>query len=246
MGKGMGYAVQCCTVDNIMSLARSPPTSFFYALNNTILLKVSTNPYLGIRLSDNLKWTHHSNTITKKANCTLWFLRRNLRRCPTACKRNAYLALVRLLLEYRAVIWDPYLKQDIDKMEQIQRNAARFIARDYTYKTPGCVTGLLHKHYLQTLQEWRERLRLTFMYSVVEGLGPTKPADSYLMEWPPRNKVAGSDPADKQLFDFVSSNQAENYIWTNNRSYTVPHCNTEQYKHSLSLSSRELSWPGTT
>ena len=130
MGKGMGYAVQCYKVGYIMSLARSPPTSF-YSLNNTILLKVSTNPYLGTRLSDNLKWTHHSNTITKKANCTLGFLHQNLRRCPTACKRNAYPALVRLLLEYGAVIWDPYLKQDKDKMEQIQRNAARFIARDY-------------------------------------------------------------------------------------------------------------------
>ena len=64
-----------------------------------------------------------------------------IRRCPTACKKTAYVALVRPLLEYGAIIWDPYQKQDISKMERIQRNAVRFIARDYKSKTPASVTS---------------------------------------------------------------------------------------------------------
>ena len=75
------------------------------------------SPYRGIQLSGNLKQTHQISTITKRANCTLEFLCRNLRHCPIACKQTANLALVCLLLEYGAIIWDPYLKQDMDKLE---------------------------------------------------------------------------------------------------------------------------------
>ena len=57
----------------IVSLAKSLASSFFYSLNGTILQKVPTDPYLGIKLSDNPKWTRHFNAITKKANCILGF-----------------------------------------------------------------------------------------------------------------------------------------------------------------------------
>ena len=84
------------------------------------------------------------------------------------------------LLQYGAIIWDPYQKQDISKMERIQRNAVRFIARDYKSKTPGSVARLLIKHDLPTLQERREDLWLTFLYKVVEGMVPAIPPDKYL------------------------------------------------------------------
>ncbi|XP_070181692.1 uncharacterized protein [Littorina saxatilis] len=149
---GMRFNATKCYV---MSISHKPPSTFMYSLNNTILKTVPSNPYLGILFSDNLKWRNHISSITKKANCTLGFLRRNLRHCPAACRRNAYLALVRPLLEYGAVAWDPYQAQDIDRMERIQRTAARFIANDYRSRRPGFVTGLLTRHNLPTLQERR-------------------------------------------------------------------------------------------
>ena len=161
----------------VMSIAQCPETTFMYQLNHTLLKSVSSNPYLGILFSDRLTWNQH---ITKKANSTLGFIRRNLRRCPTACKKTAYLALVRPLLEYGAIIWDSYQKQDISKMERIQHNAVRFIARDYKSKTPGSVTSLLTKYELPTLQERREDLRLTFLYKVVGGLVSAIPPEKYL------------------------------------------------------------------
>ena len=92
---------------------------------------------------------------------------RRLCHVPTACKRNAYLALVRPLLEYGAPVWDPHQKQDIDRMERVQRTAVRFISRDYRSRTPGFVASLLTKHNLPTLQERREHLRLGLYYKVV-------------------------------------------------------------------------------
>ncbi|XP_070193881.1 uncharacterized protein [Littorina saxatilis] len=212
-----------------MSISHKPPSTFMYSLNNTILKTVPSNPYLGILFSDNLKWRNHISSITKKANCTLGFLRRNLRHCPTACRRNAYLALVRPLLEYGAVAWDPYQAQDIDRMERIQRTAARFIANDYRSRRPGFVTGLLTRHNLPTLQERRVHLRLTFYYKVVEGLVPAMPPDKFLT---PQRAGRMIRPR-RQTAEYVGSNPIDNYLKNNNRCFVVPRCNTEQYRQSF-------------
>jgi len=178
--------------------------------------------------SDNLKWTEHTNSIMKKANCSLGFLRRNLRHCPTSCKRNAYLALVRPLLEYGVVIWDPYRKQEIDKLERIQRNAARFIAKDYRSRSPGFVTGLMNKYNLPPLQERREQLRLTFFYRVVEGLVPAIQPDHFLTPHKPGRMIRP-----RKHSEYQTSNPIDNYIRNNTRCYQIAECNTEQFKNSF-------------
>ena len=45
----------------------------------------------------------------------------------------------------------------------------------------------------------------------------------------PETKTSDEITQIKLSTDFVSSNQAQNYIRNNGRCYTVPHCNTEQY-----------------
>ncbi len=46
-------------------------------------------------------------------------------------KETAYVALIRSVLEYSAAVWDPYLKKNTDKLEKLQRKAARFIISNY-------------------------------------------------------------------------------------------------------------------
>ena len=67
-----------------------------------------------------LKWSTHIDNITKKASSSLGFVMRNLKKCPSECKKTAYISLVRSTLEYGAVIiWDPPLEKDIYKLEKI-------------------------------------------------------------------------------------------------------------------------------
>ena len=73
-------------------------SSHFYELDKHILQQVPENPYLGITIYEDLKWSSHINKITKKANSTLGFLRRNLKYCPETCGNIAYLALINTLL----------------------------------------------------------------------------------------------------------------------------------------------------
>ena len=79
----------------------------YYTLDNTILQCVSSNPYLGIEFSGDMKWSTHISIITSKACSTIGLLHRNLWHCLIFCQRNAYLSLVRSIVEYGTVIWDP-------------------------------------------------------------------------------------------------------------------------------------------
>ena len=103
--------------------------------------EVSSTPYLGVCLSETMEWEAHINKITSKANSTLGFLRRNLKACPPKLKETAYFSLVRSSLEYSSAVWDPFRQKDIDKLEKIQRSAAKFVTQNY--RQTASVTSLI-------------------------------------------------------------------------------------------------------
>ncbi|XP_028403960.1 uncharacterized protein LOC114526557 [Dendronephthya gigantea] len=94
-----------------------------YTLYNQKLSGVKHHPYLGVQLSDDLRWNLHVNKIVNKANSVLGFIKRNLYSCSEDTKRIAYTTLVRPHLEYAAAVWDPYRQEQVDKIEAVQRRA---------------------------------------------------------------------------------------------------------------------------
>ena len=76
---------------------------------------VSAAKYLGVIISEDLKWTNHINNITKKANQTLGFLKRNIR-VHNNLKAIPYKILVRPQWEYVSTLWSPYTATDIHKL----------------------------------------------------------------------------------------------------------------------------------
>ena len=154
---GMRFNAKKCYIMSINNRS-----THFYSLNNHMLKQVEENPYLGLTLTENLKWSSHITKITKKANSTIGFLRRNLKSCLQDCRKSAYISLVRSVLDYGFIIWDPYLSRDIEKLERVQRQAARFNAGDYHSREEGSVTGMQHMLELETLQRRRSMCRLFF------------------------------------------------------------------------------------
>ena len=120
-------------------------STFLYSLGGEILKQVQQNPYLGVQISADLKWSTHTANICKGAGSTLGFLGRNLRDCPQECRRLAYIAPIRSSLEYGATVWDPYLKQNVDRLEWVQRQAVRFIKKDYKSRESGCMGCMLQE-----------------------------------------------------------------------------------------------------
>ena len=93
---------------NIMQLTwkRIIKINAVYSLEGTVLENVSNIKYLGVTISNDLKWNTHVSNVCKKANRTFGFLRRNLSSCPQDVKGTAYKGLVRPILEYASPVWD--------------------------------------------------------------------------------------------------------------------------------------------
>ena len=209
---GMKFNAKKCYILSIRG-----KSNHFYSLDNTILQQVPSNPYLGITISEDLKWGTHIDNTTKKANSTLGFLRRNLRSCPPSSRRSAYVSLIRPILEYGTVVWDPYYSTDINKIERVQHRAARFITGDYKTRDPGCVTSMIKDLKLPTLQERRRDIRLSYYYKVVEGLVPAIPPQNYLSA-----RKRGRNIRAKSYTDFDTTNIIDRSACLNTRGFIVP------------------------
>ena len=143
------------------------PSQHFYQLMGLVLQEVEHNPYLGVMLQHNMKWSVHINRISGRANSTLAFLRRNLSRCPKQLKVTAYKSLVRAGLDYASVIWDPHTEKEIKQLETVQRRAARFVCSDY--RRDSSVTNMLSELQWESLQQRRRTARLVLFHKVVGG-----------------------------------------------------------------------------
>ena len=220
---GMRFNAKKCYIMSVKNTM-----SHFYQLDNTILQQVSSNPYLGLTISEDLTWKTHINNISKKANSTLGFIRRNLKNCPFECRKLAYISLVRSTLEYGSVVWDPYIQQDINAIEKVQRQAARFITKDYRSREPGCVTSMLDRLNLPTLQQRREIDRLVYMFKIVGGTVPAINADEYFFHQRAKRHIKA-----RQFENFQSSNIVEKSVVNNSKGYIVPNSNTEQFRNSF-------------
>lgn len=103
-----------------------------YNIHGKTLAHVTHAKYLGLTFRTNMTWNKQIDIITKKANSTCAFLRRNISCCSKKVKAQCYNTLVRPNVEYAATIWAPHTKQNIDKLEHVQRRAARFVNGNYS------------------------------------------------------------------------------------------------------------------
>ena len=163
---GMSFNVKKC---NIMRITKSrTPITKFYTLGGQILDQVNQAPYLGVLISEELEWAQHINSITSKANSTLGFIRRNLKQCPKDLKELAYMSLVRSKLEYAGGTWDPHHEYNINKLERVQRCAARFVCHDFGPRSS--VTQMLSDLGWQQLKDRRKHIRLALLFKIIHDI----------------------------------------------------------------------------
>ena len=157
---------------NIMQITRKRT----YNLEGTVLDNVENIKYLGITITNDLKWNTHVSNICTKANRILGFPRRNLSACPQDVKDSAYKGLVRPVLEYGSSVWDPSSILLQEELEKVQKRAARFVTGNYIFET-GSMTGILEQLKWESLEKKRRRdSRIIMLYKALKGAAsiPTK------------------------------------------------------------------------
>ncbi|KAK3096436.1 hypothetical protein FSP39_000095 [Pinctada imbricata] len=164
----MAFNPEKCTVIHVTN--RRKPRITKYQLHGHTLEREESSKYLGITISQDLKWNIHVNNVTSKANRSLGFIRRNLRGCRPSVKEAAYNAIVRPTLEYAASVWTQYTNQQITSIERVQRRAARFVTNNYRDYIPGAVTGMIAHLGWESLATRRAKSRLTMMFKITHGL----------------------------------------------------------------------------
>ncbi len=224
---GMRFNAKKCYILSVR--ARS---SHFYDLCGQTLKQVHQNPYLGVLLSEDMKWAPHISQISGKASLTLGLLRRNLKACPQNCKKLAYVSLVRSTLEYASSVWDPYYTKDIEKLEQIQRKVVRFIIGDYESRQEGFITSKMKELNLLPLQERRKIIRLTLLFKVVNGQVPAINPDDYIQLDTSRRRRAKPTA----LKDYVTLKSADKSARKNSRCFKLQIGRTEQFNNRLEQS----------
>ena len=108
--------------------------------------------------------TCKKSTVSSKACKVLGVERRNLYNCPRSVRETAYKTLVRRTPEYGSAACDPYHEKDFEKLEGVQRKAARFWA--FNYNPYASVTEMLKELNWETLATGRKTARLSFMYKL--------------------------------------------------------------------------------
>ena len=144
------------------------PIHYDYNLHGHILQHVESTKYLGCTLNKSLDWKQHIQNISNKANSTLGFLRRNLKISDKRTKELAYKALVRPTLEYASTVWDPHEKVDAQRLEDVQRRAARFVTGRYHNRSS--VSNMIDDLGWPSLEQRRKEARLTMLYKLSSGL----------------------------------------------------------------------------
>jgi len=144
------------------------PLSITYMIMDHPIRKVISAKYLGVTITHNLSWTKHVDIITCKANSVRAFLQRNLSQCSHHVKSLAYFTYVRPILEYASVVWSPFTKINIDKIEMVQRKAARFVFNDYHRYSS--VSYMLQQLNWDSLEHRRTKAITVMFYKIINNI----------------------------------------------------------------------------
>ena len=168
---GMAFNVAKCNIITVTNATKNK-TAFTYTTNGQEVKSTNSASYLGLTITSKMKWDQHINSTCSSANRMLGFLNRTLRRCPAQLKEKAYKSTVRPKLEYGATIWDPHQQKYIDKLEMVQRRAARFV-KNVPHRHTGpqpSVTAMVKDLNWEPLQERRHNNRIALLYKVKNNL----------------------------------------------------------------------------
>jgi len=112
-----------------------------------------------------MMWSHHIQCKVNKATKVLNFIKRILCKYTKEVKTTTYFTLVKPLLDYAAMVWDPYQQYLIDKIEMIQWRAARWVMNDYHLTSS--ISDMLSTLKWPSLQRCRLHSRLSMFYKFI-------------------------------------------------------------------------------
>ena len=115
------------TVYMLFSTKRTPSNIPPLYIGNVPLEMVDSHKHLGLILTPTLSWTKHIDALIAKVNKRLGMLKRYKYRFSRNALEIGYKTFVRPILEYGNIVYDSCLKEESDRIENVQLEAARIV-----------------------------------------------------------------------------------------------------------------------
>lgn len=155
-----------------LQFSRNRGIVYQYSFDSYIIESVELFADLGILLDSKLSFVQHITMTINKARSILAFIKRWSREFnDPIITKQLYTALVRPVLEYGSVIWDPSYRIHSERLESVQKQFLIFCLRN-TYpdrvRLPSYSIRLAQVN-LPTLKSRRIMLNVSFIYNLITG-----------------------------------------------------------------------------
>ena len=135
-------------------------------MNNTINNQVTEHKHLGLEISNDGSWQKHIDLITKKAFTRVNILRKFKFILDRKTLEKIYLTFIPPILEYADVVWDNKTLFLINKLENVEIEAARVVTGGIRLLS---INSLYIETGWETLQARREHHTNIYFYKLVNG-----------------------------------------------------------------------------
>jgi hypothetical protein len=137
-----------------------------YSLNNQSIEWVDSVKDIGVTIQSDLKFTIHCSSVIRKAYFTIRNIFSTFKGHDHTFYCKLYTCYVRPLLEYASQVWSPVLKQNIDKIERVQR----YYTRRILYPNNLSYWDRLSYLKLESLEERRIKSDLVLFYKMISSV----------------------------------------------------------------------------
>ena len=152
---------------------KSEPLTYPYRIEAHDVRRTTTVRDLGVLLDFKLTFNEHVEVLTKKAYRMLGFVIRNSRGLRNLnLLQLAYYSNVRSVLEFNAVIWDPFTKTNTILIDKIQKKFLKYLYYRQTGTYPNDIEYefLMQLFKFKSLKERRTIATLKELYKVVSNI----------------------------------------------------------------------------
>ena len=152
-------------ISNKSRLEEHPPIY----MDGRMITEVTHHKHVGVTISRDLSWQKHIGSIVTRSRSLVNRISQYKYSLTRQSLERIYMCYIRPIMEYANVVWSGGNSTDLDKLEMIQRDAARVV----TGATARCSTILLMDEIgWQTLATRRRNHRLALFYKIINGLSP--------------------------------------------------------------------------
>ena len=209
----MNYEKTKCMVigthGRLSRVMQSNESSLNIICNNHTIEEVRSFECLGVIIDNELLWKDHVSKVSKKVSQKIGILRRLKAYVNENTLLTLYNSMVLPILDYCCIVWGNRFKEDTERLNKLQKRAARIIL-NADFLTPS--DTLFASLELKRFEKRVEYFRYLLMFKCMNGLAPMCLSEMFTFR--------------KEMHSYGTRSSSQNKLH-------YPKCHMESFRHSF-------------